>query len=330
MIQLACTASTDYMRHTAAMLHSMLENAPFGAVSVNLLHMAPIQTEDRQRMRQITDSYGATLTYLHVNEDTVAEMPIGVFSRQVWLRIFLPELMPTADKVLYLDSDLIVTDDLRPLWETQLDDHLLGAVTNPIYPFMRPHPQLDLGIAEPRDYFNSGVLLMNLDLMRRDGTVAAIRRFAEANPWIGAADQDTLNVVCRDRWLKLHPRWNVQSTMFDMKPSQLPFSKQQVAESLESPAVIHYIGASKPWHYACGHPRRELYFVHARETPWGEPVIAGRSVRNAILRRLPVVWTYRWGAAESALRSVWRSARRRIRAASRRDQNSGGSVSERI
>ena len=327
---MACTVSTDYMRHTGAMLHSMLVSNVFGAVSVNLLHMAPIDTADRARLQQITDSCGATLTYLHVSEEAVAGMPTGVFPRQVWLRIFLPELMPAADKVLYLDSDLIVTDDLRPLWDTELDDHLVAAVTSPLYPFMRPHPQLDLGIPRPQDYFNTGVLLMNLDLMRREGTVATIREFAHANPQIGAADQDAMNVVCKDRWLKLHPRWNVQSPMFEVKARHLPFPTGQVEESLESPAVIHFIGASKPWHYLCGHPRRQVYFTHARATPWGEPVIDGRNVRNAILRRLPVVWTYRWFAAERALRSVWRSARRRDRADSLEDQDQGGSVSEEI
>jgi len=229
----------------------------------------------------------------------------------------LPALLPDCERVLYLDSDLIATDDLAPLWKTPLADHLLGAVTNPIYPFMRPHFRLDLGIERAEDYFNSGVLLMNLERMRSEDLTSQVCSFARARPELGAPDQDALNVVCRDRWLRLHPRWNVQSTLFELMPAELPLAPEQVAEALAAPAVIHYIGPSKPWHYLCTHPRRSMYFAHARGTPWGEPPIVGRSIRNIVLRRLPLSWTYRWATAERAFNAVRTAARNAIRSAAR-------------
>lgn len=306
VIQLACSTSAEYVRHTGAMLHSVLDCTPFGGVSVNLLHLSPLEEVEQRQIQKVTDSYGAALDNLYVDEGAIAGMPTGYFAPAVWLKVFLPELMLTADKVLYLDSDMIVTDDLRTLWETELGSHLLAAVTNPLYPFMRQHPREDLGIQDPQDYFNSGVLLMNLDLMRREGMLEKLLGWARTHPEIGAPDQDALNVVCKDRWLKLHPRWNVQSTMFEMKARQLPILDTQLKEALESPAVIHFIGPSKPWHRLSAHPLRELYMEHARATPWGEPPIEGRTVRNSILRRLPVAWTYRHGAVEKELRAVWR------------------------
>ena len=311
MIDLACIAD-GYLRHTGAMLHSVLACTAPGTVSVSVLHTTALDEVERGRLQQVTDGRGARLRFFCLPPAALAGLPRTVLAPSVWLRIYLPDLLPDCDRVLYLDSDLIATDDLRPLWEIPLGDHLLGAVTNPLYPFMRPHFRTDLGIERAQDYFNSGVLLMNLARMRREDFTQQVRAYACAQIELGAADQDALNVVCRNRWLKLHPRWNVQSTLFELEPSRLPLPIEQIAEALAAPAVIHYIGPSKPWHYLCTHPRRSLYFAHARATPWGEPPIVGRTLRNVVLRRLPLAWTYRFASAERALRLTGRAARRRL------------------
>ena len=312
MIELACITDAAYVRHTGVMLHSALARSARERISVRVLHGSPIDACDHERLERIADKFGARLRLEQIAEDRARQFPVGYFPRSVWFRVLLPELMPDANKVLYLDSDLIVTDDLSPLWETELGDHLLGAVTNPFYPFMPAHPQLNLGIAKPECYFNSGVLLMNLRQMRAESAVTRLCEFARAHPGSSYPDQDALNVVCRGRWLSLHPRWNVQSTLFELKAHELPLPPQQVSEAITNPAVIHYIGPFKPWHYLCRHARQGAYFEHARETPWGAPDLEGRSLRNAVLRRLPLVWIDRWFRLERTLAHYWQRARRRV------------------
>lgn len=305
-IELACIADGDYLRHTGAMLHSALSASAPASFSIRVLHGVPIAKADRARLQQVTQGFGAQLRFEHIDDARAAQFPSGYFPRVVWLRILLPELMPDATRVLYLDSDLIVTDDLCPLWATDLGEHLLGAVTNPFYPFMPDHPRLHLSINSPRDYFNSGVLLMNLERMRVEGTAAKLCEFARTHPGNPYPDQDALNDVCRDRWLHLHPRWNVQSTLFELPLEQLPLPAKEIVEALARPAVVHFIGPFKPWHYLCRHRRQTLYFEHARATPWGVPVLEGRNLRNAILRRLPLVWVDRWLQLERAVTRRWR------------------------
>jgi lipopolysaccharide biosynthesis glycosyltransferase len=311
MIQLACIADGAYLRHTGAMLHSALTHCGGAQVSVCVLHELPIGEQDRARLRQITESFGAQLRFDQIVGERTVQFPSGYFPRSVWFRVLLPELMPDADQVLYLDSDVIVTADLLPLWETRLGDNLLGAVTNPFYPFMPPYPRLELGIRRPEDYFNSGVLLINLRRMRVEGTVAKLCEFARTHPGCSYPDQDALNVVCRGRWLALHPRWNVQSTFFELHPEQLPLPLEQIAEALNNPAVIHFIGPFKPWLYLCRHPRQGIYLEHARQTPWGSPALEGRTMTNAVLRRLPLVWIDRWWTIERFMRRVWQRVRSR-------------------
>ena len=79
----------------------------------------------------------------------------------------MPELLPEVERVLYLDVDTLALDDLAPLWRTDLGDAYVGAVTNVFQPDHLFHAA-ELGI-RPEDYFNSGVLLLDLAALRRDG-----------------------------------------------------------------------------------------------------------------------------------------------------------------
>lgn len=312
MIQIACISEGGYLRHTAAMLHSALAYSQPLRCTVYVLHERPVATEDQDRLAAVVTGQGGELRWLRVDPKVARGFPDGGFPRSVWFRVLLPELLPELDRVLYLDSDLIVRRSLAPLWNTELGDHLLGAVTNPLYPFQPPYPQQALGIERPADYLNSGVLLLNLRQMRLEGTSRKLADVAASRPGLWYPDQDALNLVCRGRWLALHPRWNAQSTFFELADRHLPVPAAQIAETRADPAVVHFIGPMKPWTYLCRHPLRGLYTEHARATPWGAAPLEGRTLRNAVLRQLPMVAIDRWFATERWLQRKMRGLRRRL------------------
>ena len=103
------------------------------------------------------------------------------FTSAMWLRIFLPELMPDADKVLYLDADTLAVDSLAPLWDTDLSGHALGAVTNV---FQHNHVQrpAELGLSGPEVYFNSGRAADEPRRLARARRDAALMRGRERRP----------------------------------------------------------------------------------------------------------------------------------------------------
>jgi lipopolysaccharide biosynthesis glycosyltransferase len=125
---------------------------------------------------------------------------------------------------------------------------------------------------DAREYFNSGVLLLDLELMRRDGCMEAVREFALENRdrliW---PDQDALNVVLGRRRLALHPRWNSMNSLdFYRERSEKVFGPQPLREARERPGIRHFEGPwiNKPWHILCERANRELYAGHRRATPW--------------------------------------------------------------
>lgn len=312
MIQIACISDGSYLRHTAATLHSALSHSQPRRCTVHVLHENAVPVEDQHKLAAVVEGLNGELCWLRVDPEVARGFPDGGFPRSVWFRVLLPELLPELDRVLYLDSDLIVRRSLEPLWTTDLGEHLLGAVTNPLYPFQPPYPKDALGIDAPAEYFNSGVLLLNLRQMRVEGTTRKLAQVAMDRPGLWYPDQDALNLVCRGRWLAVHPRWNAQSTFFELAERELPVPAAQIAETRADPAVVHFIGPMKPWTYLCRHPLRALYAEHARATPWGAAPLEGRTLRNAVLRQLPMVAIDRWFAAERWLQRKARGLRRRL------------------
>jgi lipopolysaccharide biosynthesis glycosyltransferase len=201
----------------------------------------------------------------------VAALPeVKPFTRAMWFRILLPELLPDVDRVLYLDVDTIVTAPLTPLWETDISGHNLAAVTNVVEPW-RGNRAADLGLPGPESYFNSGVLLLNLAELRATDAIRQLREcVAQRGDELIWPDQDALNLVLGDRRLALHPRWNCMNIFFWLPEAKEMFGEEVLADAMAHPGIRHFEGPSvnKPWHVGCEAAGRELYFAHRRAGPW--------------------------------------------------------------
>jgi lipopolysaccharide biosynthesis glycosyltransferase len=302
-LQIACAAEGRYLAHSAAMLHSVLAGGSARGAVVHYLHDPALPERRRRDLAGMVEGLGASIDFLPIPDQRLAGLPTRGFTRKAtWYRIFLPELLPDVDRILYLDSDLIALADLRPLWETDVDDLYLAAATN----VLEPHYADRLREAgfDPRSYFNAGVMLLNLDLMRRDGCSAALRAYGvEHEGDLVLRDQDALNAVLGGRRLALHPRWNCMNAYFVFPWSVDAFGAERLAEALADPAIRHFEGpgSNKPWHYLGDREGRRAYDAHRRQTPWPRYWPAGVSPRN-VGRRLERAVGREGGFAPAPLR----------------------------
>jgi lipopolysaccharide biosynthesis glycosyltransferase len=258
--------------HTAAMLHSIFTYAEALEVRVEYLHGPRFEARQRELLERMVAGLGGSIGFHEVADERVVGLPVtGRFTAAMWYRIFLPELLPDAERVLYLDADTLAVDSLAPLWATDLDGCWLGAVTN-VLQHNHLHRPAELGLAGPRVYFNSGVLLMNLAEMRRDGCTDALVEYARAHPDVEWPDQDTLNVVLGGRRRALHPRWNCMNSVLAFPSARRVHGRRKVWQARRRPGIRHFEGpsANKPWHRAAAPAARELYMRHRRATPWPE------------------------------------------------------------
>lgn len=287
VLDIACAANEAYVPHCAAMLHSALTVHDRGTIRVHFMPAPDVLDTTIDRLRAMTQAHGGSLVVHGGLHDEVADLPVmDRIPTVMWYRVFLPRLLPTTSRVLYLDCDTLVVDDLSALWEIDLEDSYLGAVDNAFEPGVERHAA-DLGLASAAEYFNSGVLLLNLDLMRADGATEAILDCARTRSLVWP-DQDALNLVLGQKRVRLEPRWNCMNVLFY---GNIPSSYDQDAARAAAacPAILHFEGPqmAKPWHYLNRHPRRSVYFAHRAATPWPDVNFDGRTWTNRALRPLP-------------------------------------------
>ena len=175
------------------------------------------------------------------------------YTASIYFRIFIPALFPQYDKGIYLDSDMIVLGDISKLFQTDLGENLVGATMDQVIcsnPLFKDYATLGVGVHHSI-YFNSGMLLMNLKLMREiDIEGQFIDMFNTYHFDVVCPDQDYLNVLCYGKVLHLDIGWN----------------KMSVDQNYDgTPSIIHYNMFNKPWQQD-GVPYGEHFWKYANET----------------------------------------------------------------
>lgn len=161
------------------------------------------------------------------------------FSLTTYFRLFLPELYPQYDKVLYLDSDIVILDDIAKLYNIELGANLVGGAPDDVMQSIdvfKNYAELVVGVKDYRTYFNAGILLMNLKELRGFKFQEKFTYLLETVKFSVAQDQDYLNRLCKGRVTLLDKNWNRMPVGGDI-------------ENREDLHLIHYNLAFKPWHF---------------------------------------------------------------------------------
>lgn len=287
IVPVVFAADGNYVPMLAATIHSMLANAsPDYYYDIFVLERG-ISGEDMRIMREVYAKPGkVSLCFCDVGrivESFELSTNNAHISIETYYRFLVQQLLPHYDKVLYLDSDLIVQGDVSQLFETDLGDNLLAAVrdldflgnVNMKNGERMQYAKTVLGMKDPYSYFQAGVLVLN---------TAELRAFHSVEEWLKLAsdpryiynDQDILNAECEGRVHFLDYRWNVMTdcagriaNVFSHAPSE---AYEAFLASRGDQLITHYAGFEKPWKFKhCD--RAALYWKYARETPFYERLV---------------------------------------------------------
>ena len=189
------------------------------------------------------------------------------YTASIYFRIFIPSLFPQYHKAIYLDADIVVTGDIANLYQKQMGTRLVGAVSDAVVAskaLYRKYSEQGVGIPYKR-YFNSGMMLMNLDQFRLQEIQ---KKFVYLLNTYGfdtvCPDQDYLNVLCRGQILYLEKGWNKMALDNDYDGI---------------PSIIHYNNFFKPWQYDNVF-YREYFWDYAKETDFYDEILALRNAFN--------------------------------------------------
>lgn len=251
-IPVAFFADRNYFPYVAVAVRSIVETAsPEKAYDVLVFTDADVRPSIRERLLDETRGCPNVSLRLVVLSATdladVSGLFAGALSAMTYGRLLLPTLLANYRRAIYLDVDIVVREDLGSLFEIDLQGNSVGAVGDggivrrPMTPRWRETilnvcPDFDFG-----PYVNAGVLLMDLDGLRRERSMPRCLDLAARNRFV-FCDQDALNICLRNRILQLPRRWN-QCT------SALPYSAFDGAPDVlgTRTGIVHYNTGEKPW-----------------------------------------------------------------------------------
>ncbi len=198
------------------------------------------------------------------------------------VRLKMPSMLSGVEKAIYLDCDMTVLDNLAKLWSIDLEGNAAGAVRD----FGIKNRKIRRIGIQDREYFNSGMLVLDLAKLRALGFE---RKCAEtlSGPVPTQNDQETLNLALRGNWKALPLRWNTLSSVTPEESAKNGFDRiEEVREAIASPAIVHY-ASFKPSSYLYDGLCREDYYRYLEMTGFRGYKVQDRNWRTLIIRHAP-------------------------------------------
>ena len=290
-LHVAIVTDAAYAPWCATTMASCAEATADASTSFHVLHAPDLGVDDRDRLRDVAETRGAEVAFHPLDEVHLATLPSkgpDLGGRVSWARIALADALPGLERVVYLDADTLVTGSLAPLGVIDIQDAPVAAVRNVTEPEMQPRLH-ELGVA-PKDYFNAGVLVVNLQQWRKEDASQALVEHVQRHRDLVWFDQDALNSLFAGRWLSLSPRWNAMNSLWSWPDLAAEvFGEDELRSATTNPAVLHFEGPglAKPWHFLCEHPWRQQYQSVLARTPWAGTPPLDRTTATRLIARLP-------------------------------------------
>lgn len=270
--------NNDYVMPTVVLLQSLFETAE-DKLDIYVIHSG-LTGENIQKLDSFITGHGGAFHLITIDPEMFGKAHTSIhITKEAYYRLLAQELLPPeVERVLYLDGDLVVTKSLKGLYETSF----VNEAGRECYFVVCEGPGVSrrewtvydtLHIPREYPYFNSGVLLMNLDLLRRSFDPQRFSDFIAAHGEnLKYHDQDTLNALFYDK--VIYADWHIYNqTILHIQ------SAEEARQRLEKAAVIHYAGSDKPWKHDYKSWYFDLFWQFARRAGYG------RQYRRTVWKR---------------------------------------------
>ncbi len=234
----------SYAPYLAVALNSAIKNCSPDRKYKAIVLYKDLSEENRKRLSVFkTDNFDIQFESMGTGLETITDrmsnrLRCDYFTLTIYFRLFIPAMFPQYDKAIYIDSDIVLKGDLAELFDTDIGENYIGACNDlsvldvpPLCEYM----EKAVGVAKEQ-YINSGVLLMNLKLLREKELDKHFLSLLNKYHFDSVApDQDYLNALCNGKIYYLSEVWDAMPN--DNRPE------------LEDARLIHYNLFSKPWCY---------------------------------------------------------------------------------
>lgn len=263
-INLVLASDDNYAQHAAITLMSAYESTKSRKRLVSFILDGGISEIKKQKIIDSIKIYNGIVNFVKMDDGLYKNMYTShQYTSAIYYRLALPNLLNEQKRCIYVDCDLLFYDDIENLWNTDLNNHPIGAIEDVGLTTSkkgRLEKQNNIGLKKNSLYFNSGVIIMDLEQWRKkDYSKEAINLALNNN--FKSHDQDVLNKIFMDNWQQIDLRWNVIPPITYMYPKIL-FSRKYRDKALiakKNPGILHYAGRYKAWEFK-EYPEFNMYY----------------------------------------------------------------------
>ena len=208
----------NYVPYLGVSLQSLIAHTAHNKqYEIYILHDS-LSEHARQQLREFKQK-NVNIFFLKVSDhlqqyQSRLKNNLAFWNQPTYYRLALPLLTANYDKILYCDCDTVFLDDVARLYEQDIEDNYLLAVQDADHPYYIPERieqmKTELKLADTSRYFNAGILVMNVALMRQNNLFDRFIELRETIKYLPYHDQDILNSACRDKIKYLSRRYNYQ------------------------------------------------------------------------------------------------------------------------
>ena len=239
-IHIVLAADDNYAPYCATTIASVLANSNKSTALEFYILFNRISDENKKKFLHLQEIKKCELNFISVGKE-LKNFPVHhYFTSEIYFRLKIASLLPELEKVIYLDSDMIVLRDLNDVYNMNIEDFFAAMVKDVGVGITLEGNLIRLGLPSGSNYFNSGFILLNLERIRKETVEETILSWANKNKKrLLFPDQDILNVVLSGKIKDLPEKYNLQLYYYD--------SLRKISKFKEKPYIIHYNGPRKPW-----------------------------------------------------------------------------------
>lgn len=296
-INIVFASDNNYAQHTAVAMASVLVNTKVPQKIQFYLIDDKIQPENKEKITKTVQNLGGNIEFIKIKNSRLEDCYVsGELSRASYFRLDIANILDESiEKIIYLDCDLLVYDDIEKMWQLDMGGKPVAATCDlGIMASARVRKQKNKFIGLPFDapYFNAGVLIMDLKKWRDGNYAEAIIALATQNKYPNH-DQDALNKFFMNNWQEIPLRWDVIPPVFNLflKIVTKPDLRKKAIEAKLNPAIFHYAGGYKPWEYEIHDGFNDKYYEYLKLTEYKDAKMPqfdkrrkNRSIKRQMLR----------------------------------------------
>ena len=278
MLNIVYVANEAYVSILAVSLYSLYKNHR----DVEDLDVYLIQTGISKNSRDILTKMAFDfnrklniVNFEHIEEALGTEFVKRKFDISVMARLFVDVLLDEGiTRVLYLDCDTLILKDLSKLFAVDLKNKLMAAAMEPT---INTQVKLDIGMSPVWNYYNSGVLLIDLDKYRKFNIRDRILNYYESiKNTSNFSDQDAINGALVGQIMSISPSYNFFANYRYWKYKELVKLSRGYAvvpersfdKARQNPHIIHFAGDDRPWYRFSLNYYKPLYREYKNKAPY--------------------------------------------------------------